>query len=406
MSAEEEKIKLYNSATARVNRTQGQASDSVSNPETPPPSRGPSAKANGYMSAVDEKAALRRYQEAKNAVEFTQSVGFTNGVRDPPPFEAASGSSSSGYESAAAEKARLKRELAAKSSSGSLSYESAAAEKARLKRELVERERRVSPNNDPPPFEANPSSSSGMNGHANGPLAYESAAAEKARLRREMAERERTVSGPPSVVSNGNSFESAAAEKARLRREMEERDRRVPVASELPPPFVGRRGSSSPPPFAGSSSPPQFGSSSPPPFVSSSSPPPFSAGSSSSSSSTVGLSEKEILARHFAAQDAEASGSHSRPVSRPTPTPPRAGTSMSAAEEKKMLAARYAGEGSSQSSAFPTPPPLMPRPPAEYIQETQAEDARVSKFVLHDDIPLENGSVLAPPPLPPKPLGG
>ncbi|KAF9048356.1 hypothetical protein BDZ89DRAFT_1126926 [Hymenopellis radicata] len=168
MSAEEEKIKLYNSATARVNKTQGQASDSVSNPETPPPSRGPSAKANGYMSAVDEKAALRRYQEAKNAVEVTQSVGFTNGAHDPPPFEAPSGSSSSGYESAATEKARLKRELAAKSSSGSLSYESAAAEKARLKKELAERERRVSPNNDPPPFDANPSSSSGMNGHANG----------------------------------------------------------------------------------------------------------------------------------------------------------------------------------------------------------------------------------------------
>jgi hypothetical protein len=32
------------------------------------------------------------------------------------------------------------------------------------------------------------------------------------------------------------------------------------------------------------------------------------------------------------------------------------------------------------------PPPLMPRPPAEYIQETQEEDARVRDTVAEHDI--------------------
>ncbi|KAG6829867.1 hypothetical protein H0H92_003211 [Tricholoma furcatifolium] len=144
---------------------------------------------------------------------------------------------------------------------------------------------------------------------------------------------------------------------------------------------------------------------------------------------------------------------------RPAPTPPSSpGRVLTAAEEKALLRAKYAaqearaqqqqqqqssyenGVGSSQPTsstamAPSTPPPLLPRPPAEYIQETQEEDARVSRFAMNSNIPIDdhhdhlmpyklpNGSSHAldvrpispfsagfdsippPPPLPPKPVG-
>ncbi|KAK0463499.1 uncharacterized protein EV420DRAFT_1638435 [Desarmillaria tabescens] len=91
-----------------------------------------------YPSAADEKAALKRYNEAKQAVDRTQNVGLLNGVGpgpvaydslypssskhsppthdEPPPFEAAAGSSSSGFESALQEKARMRRAMEASQS--------------------------------------------------------------------------------------------------------------------------------------------------------------------------------------------------------------------------------------------------------------------------------------------------
>lgn len=129
----------------------------------------------------------------------------------------------------------------------------------------------------------------------------------------------------------------------------------------------------------------------------------------------------------------------SQSARRPTPTPPSVPSTsrvLTAAEEKAMLKARFAAEetrrardvsprqvngngpnhsisnidhspqrpGTGQSqpqsirsyskSYSPTPeppssppPPLMPRPPVEYIQETQEEDARVSKVVMNGVLP-------------------
>ncbi|PBK93290.1 hypothetical protein ARMGADRAFT_1063369 [Armillaria gallica] len=94
------------------------------------------SKVPQYPSAADEKAALRRYNEAKQAVDRTQNVGLVNGVGpgpvaydslypssssklsppthdEPPPFEAAASSSSSGFESAMQEKARMRRAMEA-----------------------------------------------------------------------------------------------------------------------------------------------------------------------------------------------------------------------------------------------------------------------------------------------------
>jgi len=122
---------------------------------------------------------------------------------------------------------------------------------------------------------------------------------------------------------------------------------------------------------------------------------------------------------------------------------------LSAIEEKALLKARYEAEennalpngNSSPPPSFgeipikngannftaPTPPPLMPRPPVHYIQETQEEDARVRDSVGQEaTLPtLDNQLDLRPftpftvglgpsspkipgppPPLPPKALDG
>jgi hypothetical protein len=143
----------------------------------------------------------------------------------------------------------------------------------------------------------------------------------------------------------------------------------------------------------------------PVPMYNHSPPPALASGSSSASGSQI-LSEKEILRRKFEAQDASVMG-NGRPVPpqraapqgpiRPPPSglPPVASGSriLSAMEEKARLKAKYEAEENAANGGYPpipvvsltpvpaNPPPLMPRPPAEYIQETQEEDARVSRYV-------------------------
>ncbi|KIY70533.1 hypothetical protein CYLTODRAFT_408767 [Cylindrobasidium torrendii FP15055 ss-10] len=454
VSAEEEKIRLYNRAQDAVNRTQGsevarpgmtspvngavdekealrkynearravdRAQNSILDGELPVFEGGSSSGPSVYATAAEEKERLRR-----------DMMGQGSGSSSPPL------SSATPYESAAAEKARLKREMLERerggrsnsppsmgsssipNGSGSGAFESAAAEKARLKMEMQARERigSVPSHGHQPPKMPSPQLPNGNGSVPGSP--FESAAAEKARMKREMIERDRQEQERLQRARSANStasspYESAAAEKARMRREMEERDRQ---AQAMPPPFSSGSSSSytnaysssaSPPPIAGGSpyesaaaekarlrreleerdrQPPSFTASSslspsPPPFASGSSPlPPFNGN---------GLSEKEIMARHFASQDAMAGSS-----SRPQPATPGPAGMMSAAQEKQMLAARFAAEDATPR----TPPPLAPRPPKDYIRETQDEDLRVSKYV-YEDAPIPD--VEAPPPLPPKP---
>ncbi|KAF8889875.1 hypothetical protein BD779DRAFT_1519397 [Infundibulicybe gibba] len=207
------------------------------------------------------------------------------------------------------------------------------------------------------------------------------------------------------------------------------------------------------------------------------SPPP--ANSTAGGSSSQLLSEKEILRRKFEASDAEALAynrnappqppprTSSQGGRRPAPQPPVSSGSarpLTAAEEKAQLKAQYEskdsqphvnGNGQNHSNnstpslrtTSPTPsatmnstpaapPPLMPRPPVEYIRETREEDARVSHYVAKGELPpiddepdsptgvngvglplqpftpfsnhFEGGSPNIPgppPPLPPKPAG-
>ena len=346
MSAEEEKLRLFQQAQAAAQKTQGipytapppthtrNESDS-SNRGQPSGSGKPTAaaalyaqalNAQGrstvspspsastpsrtkppvpqYLTAEQEKAALRRYEEAKRAVDRTQNSEFSSDVTP--------------------------------GSSAPVAYES-------LFPAAASSSSRPSATDQPPPF--NPS------------VIPQSHLSEKERLRRayeanDAAARARQNASPPPPLSppSHGQYTSALEEKEALRRKFEERDNaqaRAALVSQTPL----RDGS-------------------------------FGPGSDSAAAERSPTSVRS--------PSAKAAGS------RPTPLPPTAGASrvLTAAEEKALLRAKLeardaqtnrkpAINGNHNSSAphVPTtPPPLMPRPPVEYIKETQEEDARVSRF--------------------------
>lgn len=197
--------------------------------------------------------------------------------------------------------------------------------------------------------------------------------------------------------------QSPVSEKERLRREYEARD-------------------------AAGASPPAPASHSPP------APAEYSSayGANVSLSATSGyqiVSEKEALRRKYEAEERASRGGA------PSPPPPRAGGSgarspplpptsgptqiLSAIDEKARLRAKYdvedvpviSGSSHGHTNGFvaPPPPPLMPRPPAEYIHETRAEDrlSRAASTSGHLDMqpftPFANGFEGAIPPPPPLP---
>ena len=344
-------------------------------------------KVPGYQTAEEEKAALRRYEDAKRAVDRVQGPSEypsgTPGGSGPEPIS---------YDS-----------LYPAPSSGSAAQSMAPPPLNEL----------------PPPFEA----------------------------------------GPPLTAPQ------QLSEKERLRRAYEAQD----AAS------LSRQ-------TTATATTPRQASPPAPPASYDASPPPFSGPAYSSATA-----EKELLRRRFEAQDAAVApqtpvrnGSvppNSTPArsgslvstapslrSRPAPLPPIADGSgqrvLSAAEEKALLRAKYEGLdsassgeapppmylngyvsalGSASSSGAPpsinsglsysssprhaSPPPLMPRPPQEYIKETQEEDARVVRMTMNGAMPriAEDGSIsrkpsavaVAPndwsignlPPLPSKRLG-
>jgi len=348
LTAEEEKLRLFEKAQEAAARTHATVSPPVNREPTPkiipdaqPITHKPSAAAalyaeamnsrstSGsqvggssttplvktapvpYMTAAQEKAALKRYEDAKRAVDRTQNYP------------------------------------------GPIAYESLFP---------ADSSTRQSP---PPPAD-------------DGPPPFENATA-----------------GPSSIIAQ-------LSEKERLRREFESRDavalgvkNKPPAAYTTPPPAA----------FPGPSTPAQYANA---------------------------LEEKEAMRKKLEARDAQLAArpnntpplppprsngiregegglSPSRSTnagSRPAPVPPAtaSGTTrvLTAAEEKALLRSKYDIYDSSRktsphppSNASPplasasTPPPLMPRPPAEYIKETQEEDARLSRLngVLDDVTP-------------------
>jgi hypothetical protein len=273
-----------------------------------------------YLTAAQEKAALRRYEEAKRAVDRTQHT----------------------Y-------------------SGPIAYDSLFPADS------------SSPQTPPPPAD-------------DGPPPFDSA-----------------VAGSSNIIAQ-------LSEKERLRREYEARD--VAALDQVSPPAAY----APPAAYPGSSTPAQYASA---------------------------VEEKETMRKKLEARDAQLAGRPNGPpqppprsngvregdgrlspsrspttASRPAPVPPASASGitrvLTAAEEKALLRARYDAYDSSRKTQTPnsappadppmasasTPPPLMPRPPAEYIKETQEEDARLSKLngVLSDVPGLKlNGSSSSSP---------
>ena len=383
---------LYQQAmAARKNPPPTQAMPIQSN--STPPAFGSPSNVPAYRSAEQEKAALRRYEEARQAVDRTQS-GFEDGsssgpgpTRDSAPisYDALFGSGGAGGSSSSAAAAPPVHTPAAA----------------------------------PPPFD------------------------------------------PPAGPATGAAILS---EKERLRREYEARDAAA---------LAAQRQQQEPPPPAFSAAPPSA----------SAPPPPFTPQAPPQSQYASAIAEKEALRRKFEAQDrqrAAAAAASSLPPPAPLQTPSRNSSAaghkptgagapaystppplspraipatpggsqqiLTAAEEKARLKAKYAAEEAAQRNTPPaplqprvngnangmspspppfnagTPPPLKPRPPMDYIQQTREEDARGyvngeggSRVGLNGNGQLdvkpftpfnaEFDGLRSAPPIPPKPAG-
>ncbi|THV08478.1 hypothetical protein K435DRAFT_740600 [Dendrothele bispora CBS 962.96] len=256
LSAEEEKMRLFNSAQDAVKRAQGQ---NVYSPQSqvakPTSSAGGSFRADAgfkpvssaphYPSAEEEKAALKRYQEAKVAVERTQNAGFgsSSSVSPanndlPPPFEAAAPvpvDAPVDARTALAEKERLRRAYEAQDAA-------AAATTASANQDTYTDAPAYS---SPPPFHGGSSS-------------IQNAISEKEMLRRKFEQQDaealaaaaasrstpprktpspvqsRARPTPPPPVAGGSRVRTAAEEKAMLRAKYEAEE----SGSSTPPPHV------------------------------------------------------------------------------------------------------------------------------------------------------------------------
>ena len=380
---------LYTQAiTARNQALAQQQQGSAVVAVTPSPTGSPNASAHSprYPSADQEKEALKRYEQAKLAVDRVQN----------PPSRGAP----------------IAYEHLYPSGGGGGSGASSAPPPA---------------NDLPPPFE------SGSGGGGGGGGSALSAFEEKERLKKQFEQQEATTntavanaysSPPPSppVPANGTAarnsppppsfsyrepvgaaqIKKALSEKDILRRkyEAEASAARQPPPQSPPPP------QSSPP-----TSPQRSGSASTPTTkanarlsatparsasgtgnVRGSRPQPSAPAAGSASIRVLtAAEEKAQLKAQWAAQDAMASGSpqrsppsHSNGTMYTPPSSPgrpglQSGVSMSGspAQSPRLPVVQE----QQQLRTPPAPPPLMPRPPAEYIQETQEEDARVSRVV-------------------------
>ncbi|TBU50313.1 hypothetical protein BD309DRAFT_501585 [Dichomitus squalens] len=365
---------IYSEAMAAINRpvTAGsthstgsvtspyhsQPSQPVVTPTTPASTYGRDSSSGALPSAAEEKAMMARYYEAKTAVWQTQSAHYGrvpgNAGPDPVPYDA-----------------------------------------------LYPGQQAISPVSQVQPY----------------PVSSLSVQPPPAGM-------------PPAFVASGSSQHPILSEKERLRRHYEAQDAVAAQAQQPPPQWQP-----APPP-------PQDYASSPPPgpypeLSPAGNPPPFSAPQTPLSA----YAEKEMLRRKYEQQDAAAQGTPlptptppprtsqmingSGGRGRPPPTPPispnvmpgtpSSARPLTAAEEKARLKAMYEAEDRTAGarppiptqspypspppsngyhdptavprttpspqlpiSAIPPPPPLAPKPPKEYIEETQQVDIRTT----------------------------
>ena len=402
---------MYSQAIAAVrNDKQAYSPPAPAKVQLPAATSSKTPKVPGYLTAEEEKAALRRYESAKRAVDLVQGGS--------EQFSGTPGGSGSGlisYDS-----------LYPAAASGSAAQAMA-----------------PSPNDLPPPFEAGP------------PMTAPQQLSEKERLRRAyeaqdaaalsrqtsatatirsqgstIQSRQAPAAAPPQAsydatpppFSGGPAYSSAASEKELLRRRFEAQDsvaNRVPgpVAPQTPP----RNGSL----LASSATPARSGSvvSTSSSFRSRPTPlPPIADGNEQRVLSAA--EEKALLRAKYEAQDSASSGEAPPPMYLNGYVSALASASSSAASG----APHSSGLSYPSSPRLGSPPPLLPRPPQEYIKETQEEDARVSRMTMNGTMRLEgegkaeprkpkqhhqqptpgmvgDWAIANPPPLPPKLLG-
>lgn len=358
LTAEEEKAKLFEAAQARVAITQGfgntgspaaslhgrsgsVASQSpASSPQMralepgpaprTPPAQGSSSGANNasspqtpvstrsrvpvYASAEEEKAAMRRFYEAKAAVDRTQETAYgvspMTAGSSPMPYDAL-------YPAKPASPPPPANGGSPPPFAPSSSQPSYLSEKERLRRDYEARDAAAMGGSPPAPPRHNtpPMSAVGSPG-------YQSQV---------------PAATPSAVLAASAAMSSAAAEKEMLRRKFEAQDAGVKGPPPTPPP---RSGSFS----AGSrtmATPPRS--------------PPVPPGSSSGSRPLTAAEEKAQLRARYDSENRAGSPPNGSPVVQPIAPLKVNGTSF---------------------VAPPPPPPLAPKPPKEYIQETQEEDMR------------------------------
>ncbi|EKM55270.1 uncharacterized protein PHACADRAFT_208784 [Phanerochaete carnosa HHB-10118-sp] len=451
LNAEEEKRMLYERAKAQVEQVQGTARTQSPPIElhSPTPVRdagpilmaandsvAPKPSGSGWMSAEDEKARL--FNQAREAVRKTQGI-----VDDPDdvPAQAPSGYARSGSSTATGMSAgaamysqalnSVGRNPGTGASPSKRSYPTADEEKTALRRyqeatAAVARNQASAYNGMPAPASPSPASPPTASSPSkptqpqspSAPIPYDALYPNSGRM---------ASPAPPGAGSSHHHQPSYLTEKEKLRRMYEAQDAAA-LASQQQQQHTG----SSPPP------PPVDAPAYMPPSSPMSFPPtPYANGA---------LSEKEMLRRRYEEQDAaalagapppatpaRATSSHGRtlptPRAQPTPPPgPSGSRPLTAAEEKARLRALYEAEEQGQSSpmyASPTngtngvnghgaqglqrhasvssgshyseppqplvPPPLMPKPPREYMEETLQEDRALSTQIQAIDRGHEGG---------------
>ncbi|KAL1743424.1 hypothetical protein HDZ31DRAFT_65031 [Schizophyllum fasciatum] len=390
-SAEDEKAKLFESARAKVERVQGALATSP-NPVTPSPPpnniHSPQPQRNAgsstpWPSAEEEK--MRLFTEAKTKAMRTQGISSPGLGLSAPPMASQTPPNGNAFPNGVQPTSSPPRPFLTAEQEKERLYQRAQAAVQRTQQDIQA----------PAPYEALYPAGGSSSSQAPPPAAASPPSFDPAPPSFEHATNPAPQPQPQNALT-------ALQEKQRLARQWEENDRRAQEqAQDLPPSFEAVTGSSGSGP-----------SPAPPPGMSSA------------------MAEKEAMKRQWEANDAAAMA-----AATPSP-PPRKGTAspgaraplptasgprmLSAAEEKAMMQARYAAEdasasgssgmnghaahgvngfaangvnglnGHSPSPPMPvpvaSPPPLAPKPPKEYIQETQEEDLRVKSVLASEDV--------------------
>lgn len=309
-------VALYKQAVSSISPNVDNDSGTPNSRVTPPSPPSSISRVPHYPSAEEEKAALRRYHEAKLAVDRNQNTQFVSregidagssagvtapvdydslypepdgqghagGSDMPPPFDSPGGSSQPRYLN---EKERLRRQYEARDAA-------ALAAQSQAQRQ------------EPPSTPTHVARASSYGG----PPLEESGLSEKEILRRRLEEQDRVA--------------------LLLQQQQQQQEQEQPVPPQTPSRMNSRINGFRAPPV--------------PPMVNGFKP------------LTAAEEKAQLRAKYEAEEQASSLNGHALDA-----TPPRH---------------PYATATPTSEEPPPPPPPLMPRPPAEYIQETQEADIR------------------------------